>query len=103
MKVSTVVIITKGVCEVVTGLCLGLVAGLAQWATGGDSPSRIAWTVIIASATLNGFKQLGSFLSTSFSNYLDTTAVEKGNPPPSAVAVQQQVAANVPDKSKEIV
>lgn len=71
MKVETSVIITKGICEVVTGLCLGLVAGLAQWATGGDSPGKIAWTVIIASAVLNGTKQLGSFLSTSFGTYLE--------------------------------
>ena len=81
MKLETTVILTKGICSVLEGVCLGITAGLAQWATGGDSPSKIAWAVIIASSILNGAAKLQAFLSSSFANYR-AKAEQNPNPPP---------------------
>ncbi len=103
MKFSDKIMTTKGLCEFIVGFCLPLGAGLAQWATGGDKPGIIAWIVILSAAVSGAFGKLGSFLSTSFSSYMDSNAIEKGNPPPSVTEVQQQVAANAPDKTKETV
>lgn len=65
-------IIVKCVCVFIVGICLALVSGLAQWATGGEYPSVIAWVVIIASAIANGFGKLNDFLSTAFGSYLQS-------------------------------
>jgi hypothetical protein len=78
MKLETTIILTKASCVVIEGFALGITAGLAQWATGGERPTDIAWIVIIASAFLNAASKLGSFLSSSFSNYLQK---QNGNKP----------------------
>lgn len=80
MKLETVIILTKAFCVVIEGVCLGLTAGLAQWTTGGENPSRIAWIVILASSVLNGASKLGSFLSGSFNKYLEQRN-GNGHPP----------------------
>lgn len=68
---STYIIILKAICVFIEGVCLALVAGLAQWITEGQVPGWIAWIVIACSSIANGFSKLGNYLSTSFSKYLE--------------------------------
>jgi hypothetical protein len=81
MKTEDTIMATKGFCEVVVGFTATLVAGLAQWATGGDSPSRIAWIVIMSAAVGSAAGKLSSFLSTSFGNYISNKTNGNETPP----------------------
>ena len=70
MKLETTVITTKAVCSFIVGATLTLASGLAQWATGGETPGKIAWIIIISTSVGTGFSKLGDFLSGSFSSYM---------------------------------
>ena len=70
MKLETTVITTKAVCSFIVGATLTLASGLAQWATSGETPGKIAWIIILSTSIGTGFSKLGDFLSGSFSTYM---------------------------------
>ena len=93
MKLDTGVLVTKGVCYVAIGGLTPLAASLAQWANSEQWPPRIIWVVIISSCVVGAFTQLLSFLSSSYSDYMQKTGQTapvapapngNGNPPPPA-------------------
>ncbi len=68
MKMSTAVIIVKGLCYMVIGGLTPLTSGLAQWIEGGVIP-QLNWIVIIAGCCVGAATQVLSFLSQSYGNY----------------------------------
>jgi len=70
MKLETGIVLAKGLCFVTIGACAPMSTALAQYANTGDWPSRIVWTVIIIASITGGATQLLSFLSGSFTNYM---------------------------------
>ena len=80
MKLETTIISAKAACVVVRGCCVTLAAGFAQWATGGEEPGKIAVLVIIATTLAAGASELSSFLSTSFSKYMQNGAGQTAPP-----------------------
>jgi len=70
MKLETGIVIAKGTAYVGAGFCTALVTNLGQWANSGEWPPKINWVVIIGGAVGAGFINLLSFLSGSFTNYM---------------------------------
>ena len=81
MKLSTVIIITKGTCYFVIGGLAPLSVGLAQWANTGEWPPRIIWIVIIGGCVSGAFSNLLSFLSGAFSEYMQGRPAQPAQPP----------------------
>lgn len=82
MKLTTAVIITKGI--VVTGAATvsALVGSLAQWSNEAAEPSKVQWVIIVGTAVGAGMTALYAFLSQSFGNYLQTrNGVDNSTPP----------------------
>jgi hypothetical protein len=92
MQLPKTVIITKAFCFVLIGALTPLAASLAQWANSGELPPKIVWIVIVAGCTVGGATQLLSFLSSSYSDYVQTKSNGNGNsgPGPTAVAAAKQ-------------
>lgn len=86
MKLTTAVIVTKGACFVTDGFTAPIIVGLAQWANTGEWPSNIVWIIIGAMALKGAASQLLSFLSSSYSDYVQTNRIGSSGPSPTAVA-----------------
>jgi hypothetical protein len=86
MKLPTAVIIIKGICYVSIGALTPLSAALAQWANSGQWPPRIVWIVILSACGVGGATQLLSFLSSAYSDYVQTKTNGNGGPGPTAIA-----------------
>lgn len=86
MKLPTAVIIAKAICFVLIGVLTPLTASLAQWANSGEWPSNVVWIIILAGCGVGGATQLLSFLSSSYSDYVQTKSTGVGGPSPTAVA-----------------
>lgn len=70
MKLSTGVILTKGMCYVTIGVFTPWAAGLAQWIGSGEMPGTIIWIgVILPASALGGAGQLLGFLSSAYGDY----------------------------------
>jgi hypothetical protein len=91
MKIPTVVIIAKAFCFVLIGALTPLAASLAQWANSGELPPRIVWIVILSGCAVGGATQLLSFLSSAYSDYVQTRSNGNGSsgPGPTAVAASK--------------
>ena len=95
MNLPTSVVIIKAVGFVGAGICVSLVTNLAQWMNTEVWPSRISWLIIIVGAAGAGFNALLSFLSSAYSDYVQTRANGNGNsgPGPTAVAASKPSAS----------
>lgn len=86
MRLPTLVIIVKGLCYVAIGALTPLSASLAQWANSGEWPNRTVWVVIISGSIVGGATQLLSFLSSAYSDYVQTKPGGTPGPGPTAQA-----------------
>lgn len=91
MKLSDAVIVTKGACFVVIGGMTPLASGLGQWIDAGTWPPTINWVVILAGCAVGGATQLLSFLSSSYSDYVQIKAIGARGPSPTAVAAAKPI------------
>jgi hypothetical protein len=68
------------------GFTAPIIVALAQWANTGEWPSNVVWVIIGAMAINGAASQLLSFLSSSYSDYVQTKATGVSGPSPTAVA-----------------
>ncbi len=80
MRQDTAIVICKGLCYVFIGGLTPLTVSLAQWVNSGDSPSMMAWIVVIASCGVGAATQLLSYLSGSYSDYVKGRINGSSNP-----------------------
>lgn len=86
MKLPTAVIIAKACCFVFIGGMTPLATGLGQWVDSGAWPPAINWVVILAGCVVGAATQLLSFLSSSYSDYVQTKNGAVAGPGPTAIA-----------------
>lgn len=91
MRLPTAVIIAKAAAYVLIGALTPLAASLAQWANSGEQPNGVMWIVIVAGALVGGATQLLSFLSSAYSDYVQTKPGGTPGPGPTALAAARPI------------
>ena len=89
MKLGTAVVATKGACFLIDGFTAPIIVGLAQWANTGEWPNNIVWIIILAMAIKGAASQLLSFLSSSYSDYVQTRTSGVGGLSPTTAAASK--------------
>ena len=70
MKLTTAVIILKGLSVFLIGVFTPWAAALAQWQNSDNGPNAFTWYgIILPASAISGFSALSAFLSSSWHNY----------------------------------